>query len=165
MAQHKVVTTEAEIDQAIQRAGDLHDDPRVTSVEYRAGSGLDLLILKLSDGRRYVIPREDLQGLQAARPAQIADVEILGNGTGLHWPQLDVDHYVPGLLRYIYGTKRWMAQIGQKGGSARTAAKRKSSQANGRKGGRPRLIAQAASVPEAAPLRAGRGSHPPKQRS
>ncbi len=92
-------------------------------VEYRPGSGLNLLILKLSDGHRHLIPREDLQGLQSATKEQIAQVEILGNGTGLHWPALDVDYYVPNLLRGIYGTKSWMAEIGRSGGSAKSVAR------------------------------------------
>jgi hypothetical protein len=110
----------------------------VTEVEYRPGAGLDLLILKLSDGHRQLIPREDLEGLQGATREQIAQVKILGNGTGLHWPALNLDHYVPNLLRHIYGTKWWMAEIGRSGGSVRSAAKRKASQANGLKGGRPK---------------------------
>jgi hypothetical protein len=138
MDKHKVVTTDAEIDRALLRAGALEGEPRVVSVEYRPGAGLDLLILKLSDGRREIIPREDLQGLENATREQVAQVEILGKGTGLHWPELNVDHYVPGLLKHIYGTKRWMAEIGRSGGSARSAAKRKASRANGLKGGRPR---------------------------
>jgi hypothetical protein len=138
MGKHKVVTTDAEIDRALLRAGALEGEPRVVAVEYRPGAGLDLLILKLSDGRREIIPREDLQGLENATREQVAQVEILGKGTGLHWPELDVDHYVPGLLKHIYGTKRWMAEIGRSGGSARSAAKRKASRANGLKGGRPR---------------------------
>jgi Protein of unknown function (DUF2442) len=107
-------------------------------VDYRPGSGLDLLILKLSDGHRHVIPREDLQGLRSATKEQIAGVEILGRGTGLHWPSLDFDLYVPSLLRRIYGTKQWMARIGRRGGSVRSSAKKKSARANGLKGGRPR---------------------------
>jgi hypothetical protein len=106
-------------------------------VEYRPGAGLDLLILKLSDGRRQVIPREELQGLESATKDQIARVEILGNGTGLHWPALDVDLYVPSLIRGVYGSKNWMAKIGRRGGSAKSAAKKKAARANGLRGGRP----------------------------
>lgn len=138
MTRHKVATTDAEIDRAIELAKGLQNEPRVTAVEYRPGPGLDLLVLKLSDGHRLLVPREDLQGLQSATKEQIARVEILGNGTGLHWPALDLDHYVPSLLRHVYGTKRWMAEIGRSGGSAKSAAKRKASRSNGLKGGRPR---------------------------
>ena len=140
VAPHKIVTTDAEIDRAIERARQLRMEPLVTQVEYRPGTGLDLFILKLSDGRRYVIPREELQGMQSATNEQLARVEILGGGTGLHWPDLDADFYVPGLLRGIYGTKKWMAEIGRSGGSVKSAAKKRAARANGLKGGRPRKV-------------------------
>ena len=138
IARHKIVTTESEIVLAIERAKSLQNEPRVTDVEYRPGPGLDLLILKMSDGRRHMIPREDLQGLQSATKEQIARVEILGNGTGLHWPALNLDYYVPSLVRHIYGNKRWMAEIGRSGGSVKSTAKKRAARVNGLKGGRPR---------------------------
>lgn len=142
---HRIVTTDAEIDRAIERAKSLPSEPRVTEVEYRPGPGLDLLVLKLSDGRRHLIPREDLQGLQSATKEQVAQVEILGNGTGLHWPALNLDLYVPSLFRRIYGTKSWMAAIGRSGGSVKSAAKKRAARTNGLKGGRPRQKEVAAS--------------------
>jgi hypothetical protein len=141
MATHEVITTDTEIDQALNDAQNLQAEPRVAEVQYKSGPELDILILKLSDGHRHLIPREDLEGLQGATPEQIAQVEVLGNGTGLRWPALNLDHYIPSLLQNVYGTKRWMEQIGLRGGSIKSAAKRRSSQANGLKGGRPRLAA------------------------
>jgi|SRR5208282_2291990 len=135
---HKVVTTDAEIDHALGRAQTLQGEPRVIEVEYRPEAGLDLIILKTSDGRRHVIPREELQGLRSATKEEVARIEILGHGTGLHWPSLNLDHYVPGLLRRVYGTKSWMAAIGRSGGSVKSTAKKRAARANGLKGGRPR---------------------------
>jgi hypothetical protein len=143
MAGHKVITTDAEIDRAIRTAARLADEPRATAVEYKPGPGLNLVILTLSDGRRRAIPVEDIEGLAGATRAQIGKVQILGNGTGLHWPALDLDHYIPNLLRDVYGTREWMAAIGRRGGGVRSAAKKKSARANGRKGGRPRKVALA----------------------
>jgi hypothetical protein len=138
MAKHKIVTSDAEVDRAIERAREVRRGPLAIGVEFKSGPGLDLVILRLSDGRRYVMPREELQGLQSATDEQIAQVEIVGGGTGLHWPDLDADLYVPGLLRGIYGTKKWMAQIGRSGGAVKSAAKKRAARANGMKGGRPR---------------------------
>ena len=135
---HRVTFTDAEFERAIERAKRLRDEPLVTEAFYRPGPGLDLFIFKLSDGRRLAVPREDLQGLQSGTRDQLARIEIVGGGTGLHWPNLDVDVYVPGLLRGIYGSKKWMAEIGRRGGSVRSAAKKKAARANGLKGGRPR---------------------------
>ncbi|MGC2245358.1 MAG: DUF2442 domain-containing protein [Terriglobales bacterium] len=137
-ARHRIATTDAEIDRAIERAKDIRRGLLVTAVEYKPGPGLDLVILKLNDGSRRAIPREDLQGLQSATKDQLAQVEILGGGTGLHWPEIDADLYVPGLLRGIYGSKKWMAEIGSRGGAARSTAKKRAARANGLKGGRPR---------------------------
>jgi hypothetical protein len=137
------MTTDAEIDRAIKAAALLSNEPRVTAAEYRPGSGLNLLILTLSDGRRRAIPVEEIEGLGTATRAQIAQVKITGNGTGLRWPALDLDYYLPDLLREIYGTRRWMAEIGRRGGAVTSAAKRKSARANGQKGGRPRKVAMA----------------------
>jgi Protein of unknown function (DUF2442) len=134
----RVVTTDSEIDRAIVRAQRLREEPLATAVEYKSGPGLDLFEIKLSDGRRCLVPREDLQGLQSGTREQLDRVEIIGGGTGLHWPDLDADLYVPGLLRGIYGNRQWMAKIGQRGGLATSAAKKKASRANGKLGGRPR---------------------------
>jgi hypothetical protein len=144
MAKHKVITTDAEIDRAIESARSRQDEARVIAVEYQPAPNLDLLILRLSDGRRHLIPREDLQGLQGATREQIEKVEILGNGTGLHWSALDLDYYVPSLLRRVYGTKKWMAEIGRSGGSAKSVAKKQASRSNGLKGGRPKQESLAA---------------------
>jgi hypothetical protein len=141
MARHKVITTDADIDRASAAAAKLSSEPRATSVDYKPGPGLNLLILKLNNGQRRVFPIEDIQGLQHATRAQIAQVRITGSGTGLHWPSLDLDLYVPNLLRDIYGTRQWMAEIGRRGGATTSPAKRKSARANGRKGGRPRKLA------------------------
>jgi len=135
---HKVAFTEADFKRAIERAKRLRDEPLAAGVEYRPGPGLDLVILKLRDGSRRAIPREDLQGLESWTAEQLSSIEIVGDGTGLRWPELNADVYVPGLLRGIYGSEAWMAKIGRAGGSARTAAKKKAARANGRLGGRPR---------------------------
>jgi hypothetical protein len=144
MVRHKILTTDAEIDRAIERARRLREGPLVKEIEYRAGPGLDLFILKLTDGGRRVLPREDLQGLQSGTKEQLARVEIVGGGTGLHWSDLDADLYVPALLRGIYGSKLWMAKIGRRGGLARSTAKKQAARANGKLGGRPSRTAATA---------------------
>ncbi|HEY1677033.1 MAG TPA: DUF2442 domain-containing protein [Candidatus Sulfotelmatobacter sp.] len=138
VVRHRVSTTGAEIDRAIERAKHMRGQPLVAEIEYKPGPGLDLFILKLTDGRRRLLPREDLQGLQEGSSEELARVEIIGGGTGLHWPDLDVDLYVPALLRGVYGNTHWMAKIGKRGGLARTPAKKHAARANGKLGGRPR---------------------------
>jgi hypothetical protein len=133
----RVAVTDEQIDAARLRARHFQvDDRRAARVMYEKKP--DLVTLQLDDGVRISIPRRLLEGLQDASPAQLAKVELLGRGTGIHWPLLDVDHYVPGLLNHIFGTSRWMAELGRRGGSATSASKAAAARANGKKGGRPK---------------------------
>lgn len=133
----RVTTTDTEIDAAIANAK-LYDQqrPQAVGVAYRKTD--DMIVLALSTGVELAIPRKLLQGLENATPAEIADVEIDDFGSALHWKSLDIDHYVPGLIEGVFGTRKWMSQIGKRGGSVRSEAKTKAVRENGLKGGRPR---------------------------
>lgn len=137
---HRVRVSNREIDRALERAKEFEEaDPRVVRAEYRAET--DHVNLHFSDGLIVSIPRDHLQGLGKANRAELAKIEIVGNGTGLHWPLLDVDHYVLGLLQHRFGTKRWAAEIGRKGGLVKSESKAKAARRNGLAGGRPRAKA------------------------
>jgi hypothetical protein len=141
MVEHEVVTTDAEIEAALERAKARDSDPLAQTVEHIPT--LNLLIVGLSNRRRLVLPVEDVQGLDRATHEQIQNYELLGRGTGIRFPDLDVDLYVPALIEGVYGNRRWMAQLGKKGGRAKTEAKRRAARANGAKGGRPARTAVA----------------------
>jgi hypothetical protein len=134
MTKARVLTTDAEIDAALARA--IPDELLAVSIKYVAE--FDIFIIGLTDGNRLVLQRERLQELQNATKSQLANVEVLALGTDLHWKDLDVDLYVPALIAGVYGTTRWMSEIGRAGGSAKSKAKSLAAKANGRKGGRPR---------------------------
>jgi hypothetical protein len=137
---HKVQVSRRQIDSAIERAGQFEAyDPRVAKVQYEEKE--DLVSLYFADGLKVSIPRMQLQGLEEANQSQLSKIEIVGDGTGLHWPLLDVDHYVLGLLEHRFGTKRWMNEIGRRGGLVKSVAKSKAARRNGLKGGRPRISA------------------------
>ena len=85
----------------------------------------------------------DAEGLELATPSQLEEVETSPSGFGIHFPRLDADLYVPGLLEGFLGSKKWMAsRLGQLGGQSRSRAKKASSRANGKLGGRPRKAAR-----------------------
>ncbi len=137
---HKILPFNGKLNSAIARARQFEaQDPRVLRARYESEE--DLVSLYFDDGLKVSIPRKQLQGLERANPSQLSKIEIVGHGTGLRWPLLDVDHYVLGLLEHRFGTKRWMEKIGRRGGMARSEAKSKASRRNGLKGGRPRLAA------------------------
>jgi len=105
-----VVTTDAEIDAAIEQARRLENqDRRVVRVSFSGGT--DSIILLLENGVTHSIPRRLLQGLADANPDDLNNIELLGGGTGLYWPALDVAHLVSGLLAGVYGSAKWMKHL------------------------------------------------------
>ena len=129
--------TDAAIDAALERGRAARaSEPRAAAVRYDRASGR--VIVDLENGCAFAFPPRLAQGLEAASDDQLAAVEILGQGYGLHWEELDVDLSLPGLMAGIFGTKAWMAR---RAGQATSAAKAAASRANGAKGGRPRKTA------------------------
>jgi hypothetical protein len=58
----------------------------------------DLMNVQLMDGRIIGVPLAWFPRLLAATPKQRKKYEIGGGGIGLHWPELDEDLSVAGLL-------------------------------------------------------------------
>lgn len=93
------------------------------------------IVVDLTNGSSFAFPADLVQGLVGASPDALGDIELSGGGYGLHWPQLDADLTVPGLLAGVFGTARWMAaRAGRSTSPDKAAAARR----NGAKGGRPR---------------------------
>ena len=58
----------------------------------------DLLTVSLLDGRTISVPITWFPRLSSATKEQLDDWELLGDGEGIHWPRLDEDLSVKGLL-------------------------------------------------------------------
>jgi hypothetical protein len=58
----------------------------------------DMLIVHLSDGRSISMPLASYPRLAHATPAERATWRLIGRGDGIHWPQLDEDISVEGLI-------------------------------------------------------------------
>jgi hypothetical protein len=115
--------------------------PRAVSAHYDRASGR--VVVELSSKLTVSFSPPDAQGLEDAKPSQLEPIEISPSGFGLHFPRLDADLYVPGLLEGFLGSKKWMAaRLGQIGGESRSRAKKAASRANGKLGGRPRKRAK-----------------------
>lgn len=113
--------------------------PSVVSARYDRRTGR--IVIHLSSRLIVSFQPRDAQGLENARPSQLGKIEISPSGFGLHFPALDADLYVPGLLEGFLGSKSWMAsRLGQIGGQATSKAKKAASRANGRLGGRPQKV-------------------------
>ena len=112
-----------------------------TAVAARYDRRVGRVVIALSNRLEVGFKPHDVQGLEAARPAQLVGIEISPSGLGLHFPQLDADLYLPALLQGFLGSRQWMAQaMGKIGGKSVTPQKADAARANGRLGGRPRKI-------------------------
>jgi Protein of unknown function (DUF2442) len=70
-------------------------DERVSAVSFDS----DRLVVDLMDGRTIAVPLAWYPRLLEATPEQRSDWEVAGAGYGIHWPQIDEDLSVEGLLR------------------------------------------------------------------
>ena len=127
-----------DFEQANQRAKDLQARiPRALSAHYDPKTRR--IVVHLSSRLIVSFSPDDVEGLKDARPLQLSKIEISPSGFGIHFPALDADLYVPGLLEGFLGSKTWMAsRLGQVGGRSASKAKKAASRANGRLGGRPK---------------------------
>ena len=100
------------------------------------------VIISLSTKIEVMFNPDDVQGLEAATPTQLSEIEITPSGFALYFPRLDEGINVPNLLEGTMGSRKWMAaRLGAQGGKARSLAKRTAARANGALGGRPRKSA------------------------
>ena len=102
------LTTDEEMDTALAEARTLPPEPHAISAVYNRVE--DTITLRLDSGRRLVLPREDMQGLQDATPEQISDIQIFF-GVDICWPQLNLDHNLRSLLSHRYGSDQWMQTL------------------------------------------------------
>ncbi len=87
MAQHpNDLTTDEEIDAALERAKAFDGFPTIIEADYISEAKVNCLMLRLSNGQRMLIPVEMLSELKNATPEQAADLTIaeLGFRSGGH---------------------------------------------------------------------------------
>ena len=73
-------------------------NPLAERVEFTA----DELIVYLVDGRKVSVPITWYPRLAAADDKQRENWELLGDGQGIHWPDIDEDLSVSGILRGVH---------------------------------------------------------------
>jgi hypothetical protein len=130
--------TEHEILEASQRgATAMAIEPRAAEAWYDREH--DVISVRLDNGRMVSAPRADFQELAGARPELLQQVEILGPGSAVHFPNAGAGFTVASLVREQYGSPRWMARIAGRA-SARPSGKAKPEavRGDGREGPSPR---------------------------
>ena len=130
--------TEADFARAEARGRDaLTTEPRARDAAYDPATGR--VSVNLLNGCTYIFPVGLVQDLANATPDELGVVQVDGQGFNLHWPVLNVDLYVPGLVAGVFGTVDWTKRaLARAGGRATSEAKAAAARANGAKGGRPR---------------------------
>jgi len=64
----------------------------------RAWAEGGMICIEMDDGRQIRFPADRNRRLKSATPAQLNNIELICGGTGLHWPDLDEDLSVIGIL-------------------------------------------------------------------
>ncbi|QVN18731.1 DUF2442 domain-containing protein [Burkholderia pyrrocinia] len=82
----------------------LKDSPAATEAHFDGKN----VIVKLSNGKEFNFNPAKVQGLERASARELKYIELSPFGDGLYFPELDVDLYVPALLKGIFGSKAWM---------------------------------------------------------
>ena len=72
-------------------------EPRIVSVNVTD----EAIVAHLADGRIVSVPLEWSWRLMDATPEQRAHWEIIGDGQGVHWPDVDEDISAEGMLRGV----------------------------------------------------------------
>ena len=70
------------------------NDPRAVNVEVTD----DEIIAHLADGRTITVPLAWSWRLADATPEQRRQYELIGDGAGIHWPAVDEDISIRGML-------------------------------------------------------------------
>jgi Protein of unknown function (DUF2442) len=72
-------------------------EPLAVSVSFADTESL--LVVGLADGRQISVPVVWFPRLRDASTEERADYVLIGGGIGIHWPRIDEDLSVAGLLR------------------------------------------------------------------
>jgi len=88
----------------------LRTEPRAKRASY--DSQTRRVRIELRNGCTLLVPVDLMQGLRGARDEDLADFSLMPRGFDLHWHKLDAQFTIQGLLNGIFGTKKWMAELG-----------------------------------------------------
>ena len=72
-------------------------EPRIVTLEVTE----EAIVAQLTDGRTVSVPLAWSWRLSEATPAQRANWRLIGNGHGVHWPDVDEDLSAEGMLNGV----------------------------------------------------------------
>lgn len=115
-----------------------HDErePKAKAARYDRKTGR--IVIELDNDCVFAFPAANVQGLEEATAAELAKIELLGGGYGLHWPRANASLRVEGALAGVFGSRKWMLRLAAREAGSRTSPKKAAAaRENGKKGGRP----------------------------
>ena len=112
------------------------EGPRAVTAAYNRKT--KTISVEMNNGASFSFPPHLAQFLEDGKPTQWADVQVSPMGTGLHWPQLDADLSIQGLLEGLFGSHAWLKAHAARAGGVKSEAKAMAARLNGAKGGRPK---------------------------
>lgn len=83
--------------------------PKILSARYDAPS--QLVVLQLSNGVRFGISAEKLEGVALANDERRSVVSISESGMAIEFPQLDERFSVAELLTGVFGSRAWVSEL------------------------------------------------------
>jgi hypothetical protein len=75
----------------------VNSEPRIAALEVTE----DAIAARLTDGRTISVPLAWSWRLSNATPKQRGNFEMIGDGEGVHWPEIDEDISARGMLQGI----------------------------------------------------------------
>src|SRR5579859_7016773 len=82
----------------------MRNTPIATDARYDRSK--DRIVIGLSSGIELAFRPRHVQGIELAKPHQLAKIEITPSGLGIHFPNLDADNYFAGAAGRFPGLKK-----------------------------------------------------------
>lgn len=102
---------DADAYEAAEREGALQRALLPAAVAVRYDGATDRVLVVLDTGVELAFAPWLVQGLGGAEAGDLVEAEISPSGHGVHFPRLNADVFLPGLLEGVIGTRRWMATM------------------------------------------------------
>ena len=100
--------TQQEHDEAVERGQEqIRNNPGAIAVRFDLEH--HLVTVDLNRGFSISFSPSRAQGLECATEEELSEIEITSSGLGIYFPKVDVDLWVPGLVKGRFGNDKWEA--------------------------------------------------------
>ena len=86
--------------------------PRIFAKHAHFNESVGEVVIALNTGVTLSFAVSRVEALADADPSHLSVIEISPSGLGLHWPELDADLYVPGIIDGVFASTAVSAAVG-----------------------------------------------------